>query len=78
MENYNSVRLYRKHAILHTPLLDFLKELVEAVPDPSNGGTIDESEVAPKKRTRGKGKGRAKMGDDAAREGDEESEDEDE
>ncbi|KAF8530067.1 histone-fold-containing protein [Hysterangium stoloniferum] len=49
-----------KHAILNTPLLDFLKDLVEAVPDPSNGGTIDESEVAPKKRTRGKGKAKAK------------------
>ncbi|KAF8512974.1 histone-fold-containing protein, partial [Gautieria morchelliformis] len=45
-----------KHAILNTPLLDFLKELVEAVPDPSNGGTVDESDKVPKRRTRGKGK----------------------
>jgi len=51
--------LLRKHAILNTPLLDFLKELVEAVPDPSNGGTVDEESV-PKKRTRGKGKAKAK------------------
>lgn len=51
---------FRKHAILNTPLLDFLKELVEAVPDPSNGGTVDEAEVVPKKRTRGKGKAKAK------------------
>ncbi|KIY63622.1 histone-fold-containing protein, partial [Cylindrobasidium torrendii FP15055 ss-10] len=27
-----------KHAIETTEMLDFLKELVEAVPDPSNGG----------------------------------------
>ena len=52
--------LFRKHAILNTPLLDFLKELVEAVPDPSNGGTVDEAEAVPKKRTRGKGKAKAK------------------
>lgn len=52
--------IFRKHAILNTPLLDFLKELVEAVPDPSNGGTVDETEAGPKKRTRGKGKAKAK------------------
>ena len=30
----------RKHAIETTEMLDFLKELVEGVPDPSAGGTI--------------------------------------
>ncbi|KAF4583920.1 hypothetical protein EYR40_002418 [Pleurotus pulmonarius] len=30
-----------KHAVETTEMLDFLKELVESVPDPSNGGTID-------------------------------------
>ena len=38
-------------------MLDFLKEIVEAVPDPSAGGTIDlESENAEAKKKRGKGK----------------------
>ena len=31
----------RKHAIDHTDMLDFLKEIVDGVPDPSAGGTID-------------------------------------
>jgi Dr1-associated corepressor len=31
---------YRKHAIETTEMLDFLKELVEGVPDPSAGGKI--------------------------------------
>ncbi|KAJ7186784.1 histone-fold-containing protein [Mycena filopes] len=45
-----------KHAVDTTEMLDFLKEIVEAVPDPSNGGTIDlEGENAEKKK-RGKGK----------------------
>ncbi|KAJ7090564.1 histone-fold-containing protein [Mycena crocata] len=45
-----------KHAVDTTEMLDFLKEIVEAVPDPSNGGTVDlESENAEKKK-RGKGK----------------------
>ena len=48
----------RKHAIQTTETLDFLKEIVEAVPDPSAGGTIDlESENAEAaKKKRGKGK----------------------
>ncbi|KAF7318015.1 CBFD-NFYB-HMF domain-containing protein [Mycena chlorophos] len=45
-----------KHAVVTTEMLDFLKELVEAVPDPSNGGTIDLEEVAAEKKRRGKGK----------------------
>ncbi|KAI0696995.1 histone-fold-containing protein, partial [Cerioporus squamosus] len=36
-----------KHAIETVDMLDFLKEIVQAVPDPSAGGTIDvESENA--------------------------------
>jgi hypothetical protein len=48
----------RKHAIETTETLDFLKEIVETVPDPSAGGTIDiESENAEAvKKKRGKGK----------------------
>ena len=47
----------RKHAVETTEMLDFLKEIVEAVPDPSAGGTIDlESENAEAKKKRGKGK----------------------
>jgi hypothetical protein len=38
-------------------MLDFLKEIVQAVPDPSAGGTIDfETEIAEAKKKRGKGK----------------------
>ena len=32
---------HRKHAIERTDMLDFLKEIVADVPDPSAGGTID-------------------------------------
>ncbi|TFK38459.1 histone-fold-containing protein, partial [Crucibulum laeve] len=50
-----------KHAVDTTEMLDFLKEIVEAVPDPSAGGTIDlEAENAEKKK-RAKGK-RAAVG----------------
>jgi len=46
-----------KHAVETTEMLDFLKEIVESVPDPSAGGTIDlEAENAEAKRKRGKGK----------------------
>ncbi|KAG5636334.1 hypothetical protein H0H81_008385 [Sphagnurus paluster] len=48
----------RKHAVETTEMLDFLKEIVEAVPDPSAGGTIDldseNAEAAKKKRGKGK------------------------
>ncbi|KAF5375924.1 hypothetical protein D9615_008250 [Tricholomella constricta] len=47
-----------KHAVETTEMLDFLKDLVEAVPDPSAGGTIDleseNTEAAKKKRGKGK------------------------
>ncbi|EAU83488.1 hypothetical protein CC1G_04744 [Coprinopsis cinerea okayama7 len=46
-----------KHAVETTEMLDFLKEIVEAVPDPSAGGTIDlEAENNEAKKRRGKGK----------------------
>jgi len=49
-----------KHAVETTEMLDFLKEIVESVPDPSAGGTIDleaeNAEAAAAKRKRGKGK----------------------
>ncbi|TFK51518.1 histone-fold-containing protein, partial [Heliocybe sulcata] len=49
-----------KHAVERTDMLDFLKEIVEAVPDPSAGGTIDvEAENGrgePGKKKRGKAK----------------------
>lgn len=49
---------FRKYAVETTEMLDFLKEIVESVPDPSAGGTIDlEAEAAEgSKRKRGKGK----------------------
>ncbi|KAF8881619.1 histone-fold-containing protein [Infundibulicybe gibba] len=47
-----------KHAVETTEMLDFLKEIVEAVPDPSAGGTIDlemeNADAAKKKRGKGK------------------------
>ncbi|OJT05863.1 DNA polymerase epsilon subunit C [Trametes pubescens] len=46
-----------KHAIDTVDMLDFLKEIVETVPDPSAGGTIDiEAENAERGKKRGKGK----------------------
>jgi hypothetical protein len=47
---------HRKHAVENTETLDFLKELVQDVPDPSAGGTIDlEAEASEAKKKR-KGK----------------------
>jgi len=47
-----------KHAVETVDMLDFLKEIVEGVPDPSAGGTIDlelePSEKEKKKRSKGK------------------------
>lgn len=48
-----------KHAIETTEMLDFLKELVEGVPDPSAGGTIPfnvprDSDSTPSSRRKGK------------------------
>ncbi|KAJ7736781.1 hypothetical protein DFH07DRAFT_842813 [Mycena maculata] len=55
-----------KHAVDTTEMLDFLKEIVEAVPDPSNGGTID-LEGENEKKKRGKGKRTAGNGEPATR-----------
>ncbi|KAG1718339.1 hypothetical protein EDD22DRAFT_942532 [Suillus occidentalis] len=50
-----------KHAIETTEMLDFLKEIVESVPDPSAGGTIDlqaeAAENAKRKRSKAKKNG---------------------
>ncbi|KIK63083.1 hypothetical protein GYMLUDRAFT_41395 [Collybiopsis luxurians FD-317 M1] len=48
-----------KHAVETTDTFDFLKEIVESVPDPSAGGTIDldavkEENASKKKRSKGK------------------------
>lgn len=47
-----------KHAVETVDMLDFLKEIVEGVPDPSAGGTIDleleSSEKEKKRRSKGK------------------------
>jgi len=50
---------FRKHAIETTEMLDFLKELVEGVPDPSAGGTVPfdvpgENDPTPSSRRKGK------------------------
>ncbi|KAF8804062.1 hypothetical protein BYT27DRAFT_7194785 [Phlegmacium glaucopus] len=46
-----------KHAVETTEMLDFLKEIVQAIPDPSAGGTIDlDAEGGDVKKRRGKGK----------------------
>jgi len=48
-----------KHAVETTEMLDFLKEIVESVPDPSAGGTVDleaENAEAAAKKKRGKGR----------------------
>ncbi|KZS95282.1 histone-fold-containing protein [Sistotremastrum niveocremeum HHB9708] len=51
-----------KHAIHTTEMLDFLKEIVENVPDPTNGGAIPEkgADGDGKKRKRTRGKAKAK------------------
>ncbi|KAF5319417.1 hypothetical protein D9619_008639 [Psilocybe cf. subviscida] len=46
-----------KHAVETEPLLDFLTEIVDGIPDPSAGGTINfESENTDGRKKRGKGK----------------------
>lgn len=47
-----------KQAIENTETLDFLKELVQAVADPTNGGLISEQELAESKAAEGSKKGR--------------------
>jgi hypothetical protein len=48
--------IHRKHAVENTEMLDFLKELVQGVPDPSAGGTVDLEAEGAEKKKRGKGK----------------------
>ena len=56
----------RKHAVETTEMLDFLKEIVQAVPDPSAGGTIDlEAEAAANARKKRKSKRAAKAAEAA-------------
>ncbi|KAJ7904989.1 histone-fold-containing protein [Mycena leptocephala] len=55
-----------KHAVDTTEMLDFLKEIVEAVPDPSSGGTIDLEGQNAEKKKRGKGKRAAGNGNGEA------------
>ena len=54
--SFSSEVYLRKHAVETDEMLDFLKELVEGVPDPSQGGTIDLEAEAESKRKRGKAK----------------------
>ncbi|TDL16300.1 histone-fold-containing protein [Rickenella mellea] len=76
--NSKRVEAYHlKHAIERTDMLDFLKEIVQAVPDPSQGGTIDieaEKNEGKKKRGGGAPRKRKKKGsgkDEADEEADE-------
>jgi hypothetical protein len=65
------MHLSRKHAIETTEMLDFLKELVEGVPDPSAGGSVSldmQGEGEPTTSSRRKGK---KAATNAADDGDE-------
>jgi len=71
-----------KHAINTVEMLDFLKEIVENVPDPTNGGTVPEGGAnSEKKRRRNRsGKGKSKKGAPAEEEEarpEEENEDDD-
>ncbi|KAJ8689108.1 hypothetical protein PTI98_013165 [Pleurotus ostreatus] len=59
-----------KHAVETTEMLDFLKELVESVPDPSNGGTIDMDAQAPTNGEAPEGKKRRTKSKKAAADGD--------
>jgi hypothetical protein len=60
----------RKHAIETTEMLDFLKELVEGVPDPSAGGTVPLDMPGEGEQTSSRRKGK-KAATNAADDGDE-------
>ncbi len=64
------IRTCSKHAIDTVDMLDFLKEIVEAVPDPSAGGTIDVEAENAEARSRKRGKGKEKKGAGDANGGD--------
>ncbi|KAK7469332.1 hypothetical protein VKT23_003813 [Stygiomarasmius scandens] len=55
-----------KHAVETTEMFDFLKEIVEGVPDPSAGGTIQLENANSEKKKKPKGKKAANDGDGAA------------
>ncbi|KZV98932.1 histone-fold-containing protein [Exidia glandulosa HHB12029] len=65
-----------KHAIQRTELLDFLKEIVENVPDPSNGAMDDDGE-GPKKKRRAPRAKAAKSAKDVRMDEDKGSDDDD-
>jgi uncharacterized protein YwlG (UPF0340 family) len=44
------MHLRRKHAIENEALFDFLREIVAHVPDPTNGGSTEESAPTEKKK----------------------------
>ncbi|EPQ53235.1 histone-fold-containing protein [Gloeophyllum trabeum ATCC 11539] len=58
-----------KHAVERTDMLDFLKEIVESVPDPSAGGTVDVDAENGRgeggKKKRGKAKAKDEEGEGA-------------
>ncbi|THV03907.1 histone-fold-containing protein [Dendrothele bispora CBS 962.96] len=55
-----------KYAVETTEMFDFLKEIVESVPDPSAGGTIQLASANAEKKKKPKGKKAANDGDGAA------------
>ncbi|KAF5369269.1 hypothetical protein D9758_002787 [Tetrapyrgos nigripes] len=55
-----------KHAVETTEMFDFLKEIVEGVPDPSAGGTIQMETGTSEKKKKAKGKKAAADGEGAA------------
>ncbi|TCD70370.1 hypothetical protein EIP91_003722 [Steccherinum ochraceum] len=72
-----------KHAVENVDMLDFLKEIVEAVPDPSAGGTIDLNADSGEKEKKRRGKGKRAEGGPSAprkrrRKADQEKEEEEE
>lgn len=62
---------YRKHAIETTEMLDFLKELVEGVPDPSAGGKIPLDQPGENEQTSSRRKGKKAAAANAVDDGDE-------
>ncbi len=57
--------VYRKHAVEQTEMLDFLREIVQSVPDPSAGGTIDlDGDDGDGRRRRGPARKRKRKGVD--------------
>jgi len=53
-----------KYAVEHTEVLDFLKELVVGIPDPTNGGQINEADLKAEAKPKRKRKAKAKKGEE--------------